>query len=469
VHGYLPPFPRNPPTKAPLMALIKQGRASGLGLFLATQNPADLDYKGLSNIGTWFVGRLRTGRDRDRALEGLEGAGAGFDRAEYEGPLSTLPPRVFLVQSATTEPAFVQTRWAMSFLRGPLTRDEVTILQPENVYVGVEPAAEGKGSPGGPAAQTAEAARTAAIAAPSATRPVMPPDVREVFLRLRDWSTNSYRAPQTLLSPYLLASARVRLNDKPSGVISDERATYLLPLPKVLASPDFNHARVLASFQPTDVSSEPPPDATFAALPNGIAPRWMKQAERMFVEHVYRSMTRTIYRNTTLKLFGMLDETMGDFRARCEAAARDRRDDDAFKVREQYDRRYAALQARIAREQRELSSDRADLDARRREETLTNVESIFNFVIGKRRHTGRGISHGATKSRMTRAAEMDLRESEQTVTQLKAQAENVLAEYRAALDALNTRWMQTINDVVELKISPRKSDIFADLIVIAWA
>ena len=472
VHGYLPPFPRNPPTKAPLMALIKQGRASGLGLFLATQNPADLDYKGLSNIGTWFVGRLRTGRDRDRALEGLEGAGAGFDRAEYEGPLSTLPPRVFLVQSATTEPAFVQTRWAMSFLRGPLTRDEVTILQPENVYVGVDPAAESKGSPavaGGPPATAVEAVRAAAVSAPSTTRPVMPPDVREVFLRLRDWSTNSYRAPQTLLSPFLLASARVRLNDKPSGVISDERATYLLPLPKVLTSPDFNHARVLASFQPTDVSPEPPPDATFAALPSGIAPRWMKQAERMFVEHVYRSMNRTIYRNTTLKLFGMLDETMGDFRARCEAAARDRRDDDAFKVREQYDRRYAALQARIAREQRELSSDRADLDARRREETLTNVESIFNFVIGKRRHTGRGVSHGATKSRMTRAAEMDLRESEQTVAQLKAQAENVLAEYRAALDALNTRWMQTINDVVELKISPRKSDIFADLIVIAWA
>lgn len=131
VLGYAPPYPRNPPTKAPLMTIIKQGRAAGLGAFLATQNPADLDYKSLANIGTWFIGRLRTGRDRDRALEGLEGAGAGFDRAEFEGPLSTLPPRVFLLQSSTGNPRFFQTRWAMSFLRGPLTRDQVALLMPE--------------------------------------------------------------------------------------------------------------------------------------------------------------------------------------------------------------------------------------------------------------------------------------------------------------------------------------------------
>lgn len=476
VHGYCPPFPRNPPTKQPLMALVKQGRAAGLGMFLATQNPADLDYKGLSNIGTWFIGRLRTGRDRDRALEGLEGAGAGFDRAEFEGPLSTLPPRVFLAQSAVTEPVFVHTRWAMSFLRGPLTRDEVTRLQPENNLVSADPdsgaaSAEMRIAPLDANAMEAASQNgaSAGVTSGGTARLALPPEIREVFLRVRDWSTNAYRAPQTLLSPYLLASARVRINDKVSGVVADDRATYLLPLPKVLTLPDFNHARTLGSFQLGDISPEPPPGATFATMPSGINIRWMKQAERMFIEHVYRSMTRPIYRNTTLKLYGTLDETMGDFRARCEAAARDKRDDDAFKVREQYERRYAQFQARIAREQRELSTDRSELDARKREETLTNIESVFNFVVGRRRGTGRGITYGATKSRMTRQAELSVRESEESVSQLKAQSESVLTEYRVALDALNTRWMQTINDIQEIQIAPKKADIFADIIAVSWA
>lgn len=475
-HGYCPPFPRNPPTKPPLMALVKQGRAAGLGLFLATQNPADLDYKGLSNIGSWFIGRLRTGRDRDRALEGLEGAGAGFDRAQYENALSVLPPRVFLVQSATSEPVFVRTRWAMSFLRGPLTRDEVAILQPDNVYVGMPTPAES--APRDPHLPDTPTLVLPAVSVPAvvparvpepAPRASLPPEAREVFLRLRDWSTAAYRDERSALKPYLLASARVRLNDRASGIVADERATYLLSFEKTLTLPDFNHARGLTSFEPADALPEPPPNANYDALPAGITARWLKQSERLFIEHVYRSLTRPVYRNATLKLYGQLDETMGDFRARCEAAARDRRDDDAFKIRERYERRYAQLQARIAREQRELSGDRAELDARKREETLTNIESIFNFVVGRRRGTGRGLTYGATKHRQTRQVEIDVRESQQAVAELKTQADAVLAEYRTALDGLNTRWMQAINDIQEIRLAPRKSDIFVDILAIAWA
>jgi hypothetical protein len=128
VFGYCPPAPRNPPTKTPLLTLIKQGHAAGLGMVLGTQNPADLDYKGLSNIGAWFIGRLFTTRDRSRALEGLKTAGVDFDRAEYEVPLSTLPPRVFLAQTATGVPRFFQARWTMSYLNGPLTPEQVRRL-----------------------------------------------------------------------------------------------------------------------------------------------------------------------------------------------------------------------------------------------------------------------------------------------------------------------------------------------------
>src|SRR5690606_17255359 len=129
VFGYLPPT-ANPPTKTPLLTLLKQARAFGLGLVLATQNPVDLDYKALSNAGTWFLGRLQTERDKRRVLDGLEGAtaaaGMGFDRRRIEQILSGVRSRVFLMNNVhEDEPVVFHTRWALSFLRGPLTREQI--------------------------------------------------------------------------------------------------------------------------------------------------------------------------------------------------------------------------------------------------------------------------------------------------------------------------------------------------------
>jgi hypothetical protein len=132
VAGYFPPV-QNPPTKPPMLTLLKQARAFGLGIALATQNPVDLDYKGLSNIGTWFLGRLQTERDKQRVIEGLEGAaiqsGNVFDRNEMERMLAGLGNRVFLMNNVHDDGTSVfQTRWALSFLAGPLAREQITRL-----------------------------------------------------------------------------------------------------------------------------------------------------------------------------------------------------------------------------------------------------------------------------------------------------------------------------------------------------
>ncbi len=134
VMGFLPPSAA-PPSKAPMLTLLKQARAFGLGVVLATQNPVDLDYKALGNAGTWFLGRLQTERDQARVLDGLEGSdaarGGGFDRAEMGRLLAGLGKRVFLLHSVHEEkPILFGTRWALSYLRGPLTREEIARLQP---------------------------------------------------------------------------------------------------------------------------------------------------------------------------------------------------------------------------------------------------------------------------------------------------------------------------------------------------
>jgi hypothetical protein len=132
IFGFFPPV-ANPPSKAPLLTLLKQARAYGLGIVLATQNPVDLDYKGLSNAGTWFIGRLQAERDKARLLDGLEGAAAstrgGFDRAEIERTISGLSSRIFLMNNVhESAPEIFETRWAMSYLRGPLARTEIKKL-----------------------------------------------------------------------------------------------------------------------------------------------------------------------------------------------------------------------------------------------------------------------------------------------------------------------------------------------------
>ncbi|HEY3288828.1 MAG TPA: DUF87 domain-containing protein [Anaerolineae bacterium] len=443
VFGYCPPFPRNPPPKTPLMTIIKQGRSAGLGMVLGTQNPADLDYKGLANMGAWFIGRLRTARDRMRALEGLESAGVDFDRAEFEGPLSNLPQRVFLSQTATGPAHFFQVRWAMSYLRGPLTREQVRRL------VSAESPSSAPATPPDPAA----------LGTPAL--PPHPPSVPGMdMLYLPSASPSgggvTYRA-------HLLASAQLHIADRASGIAADIRHTVLHPLNEnVKRLPDFDTAKNLDDFDLSTLQHGPVPGAAFEPLPSGVTPRWLKDAHRAYVEHVYRNSTIAIFRNRSLKLYSRVGETQLEFRQRCEHTARPLRDAAAARVHRQFERRMAMLQDKLAGEQRELTADRADLDARRREQTLTNVESVFNFVVGRRQ------SRGATKRRQTQAARQDVRESESAIARLNTDLQQLSGEYRAALDALNTQWMNAFADIEPLLVMPKKSDIYADIVAIAW-
>ena len=172
IFGYFPPV-ANPPSKQPLLTLLKQARAFGLGVVLATQNPVDLDYKGLANAGTWFIGRLQTERDRSRVLDGLEGAaGTGFDRQRIEGVLAQLGNRVFFMNNVHEDaPVVFETRWVMSYLRGPLTRNQIRTLMAPRVRASR-----------GFARGRSRRARAGIRSANTAPRPVLPPEVAQYFV-----------------------------------------------------------------------------------------------------------------------------------------------------------------------------------------------------------------------------------------------------------------------------------------------
>jgi outer membrane murein-binding lipoprotein Lpp len=265
----------------------------------------------------------------------------------------------------------------------------------------------------------------------------------------------------------LLAVCSLRIADRASGNFHQERHAYLLALNQSAASiPDFSKAHRLSNFSPADVEATSVDHARFDPLPSGINARWLKQVERAFVDYVYHYEVKTIWFNRTLKLYGRIGESRLAFRQRCEAAARQRRDAEATKLHDQFDRRMKALQDKIAREYRELEADRAELSSRKREELLSGVETLFNLLVGRR--PSYAIAFGARRRREVETAAQDVRESEAAIAKLNADLEALAEEYKTALGQLNEKWARAPNDITELPITPKKSDIFVEQLAIAW-
>ena len=476
VFGFFPPHPASPPTKAPLMALIKQGRAAGLGVVLSTQNPADLDYKGLTNAGTWIVGTLRTDRDKMRVLEGLEGAistaGAGLDRAAFDRALGSLKPRVFVLHDIQTDaPVFFNTRWAMSYLRGPLTRAQVRELC----------AAAGPAAAPRPEEQPAPSAAAPAVSPPPAATslpPTLPSSIAQVFLPANvtaEWALHQHeqRAAQKMAArtrrlvymPRLLAWGTVYLNDERKGLRHRQVVARLLEPPAPPAPTDWDTGEVRIA--PDQLAHAPVGEGEYLTVPAHLAQpanydRWSKA----FADHLYRAGRVTLLYNPTLKVYGKPGESRHDFRVRCEGEVRARRDAEVDKVREKFDRQARVLDERRKREERELAADREELAARKREEALGGAESVFNVLTGRR--SSSIITSASRRRRLTQQAQADVTESEQVIADLQQQLKDLAAERDRAIEEVNARWAATLDEIEEAELTPRRTDVVVDFCGLAW-
>lgn len=475
VFGFFPPHPANPPTKQPLMALIKQGRAAGLGVVLSTQNPADLDYKGLTNAGTWAVGTLRTDRDKARVLEGLEGAtqaaGAGFDRASLDKAITGLRSRVFLLHDIRADkPVFFHTRWAMSYLRGPLTRAQVRQLVGEKTQE--QPAAVGP-SPATPPPPPAPTPAEPTSSVP----PTLPSSVPQIFLPAAEtfeWALRQHeertgreivvRSKRLIYQPRLLAVGTVYLEDERKGVRHQEMVARLVEPPPPPASVNWEEGEVTLDLD--DLSHEPVGEGAYLPVPAHMTRATAyKRWTRAFSEYLYRNVRLTIWHNPALKLYGKVGETRRDFRIRCEKEARERRDAEIAKAKKAMDKKMQRVQERLRREQRELAEDQAELEARKREELLTLGESVLGFLTGRR---SRVLSTASRKHRLTKQAEADVRESEEAIKDLEAQLKALAEEWQEEVEEINDRWAATLEEIEVVEIAPRRRDVVVDYCGLAW-
>ena len=510
IFGYLPPQ-RNPPSKQLLLRLLKQARAFGLGLLLATQNPVDVDYKGLSNAGTWFIGKLQTEQDKARLLDGLEGAAGGVSRATLDKLISTLGKRVFVMHNVHEQtPSVFQTRWTMNFLAGPLTRSQIPALndlvhaRPTPAPVKSKPAQSAVSSE--PPTRPVDEVQAFTVnpplsitqpvpnrqkvkaleesAAPpsgnlqsSHTKPSLPAAIREYFL------PQNYSLPEAfsatgrsmpaeamiegvVYKPALLASAQVRIRDRKYGVDSEILRAALVTSPDkrgVIRWEDFTYNGPSLD----RVETMPVASAQFGDITSPLNDsKLMTAIQRDFIDWVFRNSSVVARANTTLKVYAGPDISQADFMKACADTARDARDTEIAKRTVTFDRQIKTLEDKLAREERELREDEADLQHRKMEEYGTHAENILGVFTGSR--STRRLSSSLSKRRMTENAKAEVEESVDAIAQYKKQLLELERQREEALAEINDRWGRVVNDISEVTINPKKTDIYVNLFGVAW-
>jgi hypothetical protein len=482
IFGYLPPV-ANPPTKQPMLRMLKQARAFGVGQVLVTQNPVDVDYKALSNAGTWMIGKLQTDQDKQRLLDGLESAMAGgLDRSEYDRLISTLGKRVFLLHNVNSKvPVTFQTRWAMNYLSGPLTRTQIPDL---NKLAGatipeISPAAQ-SGVQQAPQPSIPISVPSTIAAKPegefSPTRQAVPAGIEEYFLPNNLTFTQAFKAagrdyPTEAISQGLVYRAIIltqsiaRLYNLKYRLDTDINKTALVPDPDRRGIVRWDNY-LNEKFDPANFDRAPDPRARFAPLAeplNNI--KLMSSLQKDFLEWAYRTSQVTVRANENLKIYAGPETSEAEFNNQCAKAANEARDAELNKTSATFDKKINSIQDKLEREQRELEQDRDELSGRRMEELGTGLETMAGlFGFGRKR----SITTSLTKRRMAKRAKNDVDESVAAIKDYKEQIKALEDEKKAAIQAVNDKWAEVAGQVSEIPVSPLKKDVLLDFFGVAW-
>jgi len=474
IHGYFPPV-SNPPSKPPLLTLLKQARAFGLGVVLATQNPMDLDYKGLANIGTWFIGRLQTDRDRQRLMDGLEGASAGgapVDRGALERSLAALAGRVFLMRNVHDEELVVfESRWAMSYLRGPLTREQIRSLvrsRPGEQLSGGK--AGPSGAPGaratGRAADDGEVSAVTsrpAAAAWLSTRPVLPPAIRQHFLPTTK--------PGLVYEARVVGAADVRWSGAAVPAGFGRTVLLLASIVDGAVPVDWSKARTV-DLQLEQLRDDPAQGALYVPPPPAAAQvKNYAVWERELVQFLQTSQTITLLKSPHLGLVSRPDEDERAFRIRLILAARERRDGLVAKLRARYTPRLEVLQERLRRARQAVERETSQARQAKLSSALSIGSTVLGALFGRRTASVANLRRAGSAMRSVgRAADQsaDVTRAGETVEAVERQLADLNAEFEAETRAAEGGF-DPLTEVLEpIVIRPARSGINLRLVALAW-
>jgi len=452
IFGYFPPV-ANPPSKQPLLTLLKQARAFGLGVVLATQNPVDLDYKGLANTGTWFLGRLQTERDKDRVLEGLEGAGSSFDRGEMDKMLAGLGKRVFLMNNVhEKQPVLFETRWTLSYLRGPLARPEIQKLM------------QGSKSEDKATAATPAPAKEAARAA-SAGQPVLPPGIPQYYFPIRG------NAKGIVYSPVVVGAAKIQFLDDKLGVDIARDLVFTAAVTDDAVGADWDSAEE-ADCALTNLEKAAEASASFAELPAaGANPKNYAAWNKTFSTWLFRMQKLDLMRSPSLGESSRPGESERDFRVRLQQAARERRDQLKATLQSKYGPKLEQLQRRKTQAEQKKAVEKEQSTAQILSTVVTAGAGILGAFMGRKTFSATNINKATQAVRAAgRAAKeySDVGRADETVEMVDQQLKELNAQFEAEVAALDNKVDPTTEAFETITVRPKKTGISVQLVALGW-
>jgi hypothetical protein len=461
IFGYFPPV-ANPPSKLPLMTLLKQGRAFGLGVVLATQNPVDLDYKGLANTGTWFIGRLQTERDKARVLEGLEGIAAGtgqkFDKQGMEQLLAGLDKRIFLLNNVHDDtPEVFETRWALSYLRGPLTRAQIKLL--------MDPLKGTTAATPTPAA-VATAPAPVASAPPKVERAILPPDITQYYIPVRSSGDGTLT-----YHPMLLGTAEIHYSGSKTVELT-QQLSLLAAFADGPAGLDWSQA-VAIDLPVEDLESEPEAGAQFAEVPAEVTKAksyasWRKD----LASWIYRNQRLELLESPALEIVSNPGESERDFRVRLQQLAREQRDDAVEKLRKKYAPKFELLEDRKRRAEQAVARESEQASGQKMQTAISFGATLLSSFLGRKRTSMSTLGRATTAARgvgRSMKEAQDVGRAQDNVEAITQKLADLEADFQAETKALEQSFDPQTEQLDKVSLKPTKANIAVKVLTLAWA
>ncbi|MDH3616224.1 MAG: DUF87 domain-containing protein [Gammaproteobacteria bacterium] len=448
IFGYMPPI-ANPPSKKLFLTLLKQARAYGLGLVLATQNPVDLDYKGLSNTGTWFIGRLQTERDKARVMEGLEGASGGsFNKQAMERTIAGLGKRRFLLHNVHEDEAVVfNTRWVMSYLAGPLTRDHIRTLMSKT--------------------RNKLAAAAKAVSKPKRksleSAPALPPSVEQYFV--------PGHAEEIVYHPRLIAAGDVVFTSARYNVEDERSVLHTVEFETGPVEIDWDDSEPL-HISVDDLLDEGAEGASYADCPGdagdtkGYA-RWAKDYKRW----LRQNENITLYKSKRFRLASTAEETEGEFRARLQDAASEMRDQAIAKIRKRYASKVTTLENRLLRAEQAIAREKQQSTKKKLDTAISFGTAILGAVLGRKKlsaSTATKIGSAIKTAGGASKEAADVERAAQTAAKVKEEMMALSASLEKEIANLDTSFDAQAEELDEIVVRAKSTDIHVALTGLAW-
>jgi len=471
IFGYFPPV-SNPPSKQLLLTLLKQARAFGLGIVLSTQNPVDLDYKGLSNAGTWFIGRLQTEQDKARILDGLQGgivsAGKPFDRQKIDSLLSSLGKRVFLMNNVhEDEPILFQSRWALSYLPGPLTRNQIKLLM--DAYKNKFAETKQFTLQQQPTGIEAVSRTKFALSDTKATKtPNLPPEIIQYFIPPK--LTQPQNA-QLFYQPAIIGCASIYYNDTAASIQIEKKVSYLAEFENAFPFINWQNAREI-NINPDDLQKAPCENCIFADITNEIAKplnynKWNKE----FREWLFRNQAINLFSSPLLKLVSGYGESERDFKLRLQLAAREKRDDILEKIRQKYALRINQIEAKMRKAQEIIDRETKQVSQQALQTAISIGSTILGAILGRKRMTTSTLGRATTSARGASKIlkeKQDVSRAKENLVLLQNQLDEVQKELAQEISNISNEFDRSIEVIEPYIIKPKKTDIVISLFGLAW-